>query len=66
MLEVETILLHPHGLLENRAVGFRAVTSSFPKKDRFWRLREAGQGGVFKLIHPEEHFRKCAVSVCAV
>lgn len=63
MLEVETILLHPHGLLENRAVGFQSCDVIVSKKDQFWRLREAGHGGVFKLIHPEEHFRKCAVSV---
>lgn len=41
------------------------ATKLVSKKGRCLRLHEAGQGGVFKLIHPE-CFRKCAVSVCVV
>lgn len=36
----------------------------FPKKIHF-SSDEPRQGNVFKLVHPEEHFRKCVVSVWA-
>lgn len=56
--------------LRGREVGVGGGVSrcdiSIAKKDRFQRLRTAGQGDVFKVTHPEERFQKDAALVCVV